>query len=194
MTKRSLALLLVFLVIASLVSCRNDYDIIQALASEVTLPHVTGFDIELAYTDSGRLKGKIYAPEVYQFVEVDEPYYEFPKGMTAVIFDSAGGSYNIHANYGIFLYQRQLWEGRNEVVINNERTGEKIETEQIYWDQKEKRIYSDKYTKITKKEGVFIGENGFEADDAFQTTRMFGYSGTMRISEERDSSSADEQP
>jgi LPS export ABC transporter protein LptC len=164
-------------------ACRNDIETIQALTSESKLPHITGYDIELAYTDSGHLKGKIFAPEVYQFNNADEPYYEFPKGMTAVLYDSAGGSYNIHANYGIYLYERQLWEGRKQVVINNKNTGERIETEQLFWDQKEKRIYSDKYTKVTNKDGVFIGDNGFEADDAFNKFRMMGYSGTVKVTE-----------
>jgi LPS export ABC transporter protein LptC len=164
-------------------ACRNDIETIQALTSESKLPHITGFDIELDYTDSGHLKGKILAPEVYQFNNAEVPYYEFPKGMTAILYDSAGGSYNIHANYGIYLYERQLWEGRNQVVINNKSTGLKIETEQIFWDQKEKRIYSDKYTKVTNKDGVFIGENGIEADDALTKYRMMGYSGTVNVTD-----------
>ena len=163
-------------------SCKNDIETIQALTSESNLPDITGFQVEMDYTDSGMLKGKIFAPEVFQYDRSEEPYYEFPKGMRAVIY-AAAGEYTIQANYGIYYYNKQLWEGRNNVLIDNKETGEKIETEQIFWDQKEKRIYSDKYTKVTNKDGVFIGENGIEADDEFRKFRMIGYSGKVTVSE-----------
>jgi LPS export ABC transporter protein LptC len=163
-----------------IISCRNDIETIQALETKSDLPAITLFDMEMEYTDSGLLKGKIIAPEAFQYSHPDEPYYEFPSGMTAVIYAQAG-DYTIKANYGIYFYEKQLWEGRNQVRINNFSTGERIETEQIFWDQKEKRIYSDKYTKVTNKDGIFIGEKGIEADDEFNKFRMIGYSGTVTV-------------
>ena len=55
-------------------SCKNDIETVQALTSEVKMPDLTGFDIEMQYTDSGLLKGKIIAPEVNQYLDDDDPY------------------------------------------------------------------------------------------------------------------------
>jgi LPS export ABC transporter protein LptC len=166
------------------ISCKNDIETIQALTSESTLPDVTGFNVEMSYTDSGTLKGKIIAPEVYQYNRREEPYNEFPKGMRAVFYDTNGKEVSyIKANYAIFYTKKELWEGRNEVFGENYASGEKIETEQLFWDQKEKRIYSDKFSKVTNVDGVFIGENGFEADEDLSPLRLNGYSGKVTVTD-----------
>ena len=101
-----------FILIAA--ACKNDIETIKALTSESSLPDVSGFNIEMSYTDSGRLKGKIIAPEVYQYNRREEPYNEFPKGMRAVFYDVNGREISyIKANYAIFYKKKQLWEGRN---------------------------------------------------------------------------------
>lgn len=171
-------------VLVMAVSCKNDIETIQALTSESTLPDITGFNVEMSYTDSGTLKGKIIAPEVYQYNRREEPYNEFPKGMRAVFYDTNGKEVSyIKANYAIFYTKKELWEGRNEVFGENYETGEKIETDQIFWDQKEKRIYSDKFSKITNTDGVFTGENGFDADENLSSLRLNGYSGKITVTD-----------
>jgi hypothetical protein len=59
--------------------------------------------------------------------------------------------------------------------------GKRVETEQIFWDQREKRIYSDKFSKVTNPDGVFTGENGFEAQEDLSKLRMNGYSGRVTV-------------
>lgn len=165
-------------------SCKNDIETIQALTSESTLPDVTGYNIEMSYTDSGVLKGKIMAPEVLQFNKAEEPYYEFPKGMKAVFYDENGVETSfIQSNYAIYYTKKDLWEGRNQVYGENQKTGEKIETEQLFWDHKSKQIYSDKFSKITNADGVFTGEFGFEAEEDLTKLRMNGYSGRVTVTD-----------
>ena len=53
----------------------------------------------------------------------------------------------------------------------------------MFWDQKEKRIYSDKFTRITNADGVFIGENGFEAEEDLSKWRLNGYSGKVNVTD-----------
>ncbi len=109
-------LLPAFPLIIALISCSNDVETVQALTSELNLPDITGYQIEMAYTDSGILKGKIFAPEVLQYTRKEDPYFEFPKGMKAVFYDRYGKPLSyIQANYAIFYDKKQLWEGRNKV-------------------------------------------------------------------------------
>jgi|WetSurMetagenome_2_1015567.scaffolds.fasta_scaffold01803_2 LPS export ABC transporter protein LptC len=173
-----------FFAISAGTSCKNDIETIQALTHEVKLPDITGFDIEMMYTDSGILKGKIYASEVYQYMHEENPYYEFPKGMKAVFFDVNGNeTAYITAKYAIYYPRKLLWEGRNQVHAESPGEGKSVETEQIFWDQNEKRIYTDKYAKVTNPDGIFIGENGFEAKEDLSRLRMNGYSGKVTVTD-----------
>jgi len=189
----SFGIFLLFLAVALISSaCKNDYETIQALTTESTLPDVTGFDIEMTYTDSGILKAKIFAPEVLQYNQKEEPYYEFPKGMKVVFHDPAGTETSyIQSKYAIFYTEKELWEGRYQVVGQNYSTGERIETEQIFFDQKDNHIYSDKFTTITNADGVFTGENGFEAEGGLRNYRMKGYSGRVTV---KDTPAEEETP
>ncbi len=174
--------LLTVFIYGILVSCQNDIETINALTNKVDLPDVSGFNIEISYTDSGLLKGKIIAPEANDFNRKEDPYTEFPKGIKVIFYDLAGNpeSY-IQANYAILYKKKQLWEGRSQVLAENQRTGEKLETEEIFWDQKEKRIYSDKFSTITNQDGVFYGEYGFEAREDLSKWWMKGYKGRINV-------------
>jgi LPS export ABC transporter protein LptC len=166
-------------------SCKNDIETINALTNEIKLPDQSGFNIEISYTDSGRLQGKIYAPEVNKFDRAEEPYIEFPKGMKVVFYDSLERptSY-IRANYAIYYEKKQLWEARNQVVAENQIKGEKLETEQMFWDQQAERIYSEKFTRLTNSDGISYGEGGFESRQDMSKWRLKGSSGTLNVSQD----------
>jgi LPS export ABC transporter protein LptC len=125
------------------------------------------------------------APEVYKYVRSEDPYYEFPKGMRVIFYDSLERQESfIEAKYAIFYERKELWEARNQVVAESPGKGEKLETEQMFWDQKAKRIFSDKFTRITNSDGVFFGEAGFEARDDLSKWKLKGSSGTVNVREE----------
>jgi LPS export ABC transporter protein LptC len=168
--------------IGCLASCKNDIETINALNNEIKLPDQSGFNIEITYTDSGRIQGKIYAPEVNKFDRGEEPYVEFPKGMKVVFYDSLERptSY-IKAQYAIYYEKKQLWEARNQVVAENQVNHDKLETEQMFWDQKEEKIYSEKFTRLTNADGISYGEGGFESRQDMSRWRLKGSSGTLNV-------------
>jgi LPS export ABC transporter protein LptC len=172
----------VIIIIGSFVSCKNDIETINALNNEIKLPDQSGFNIEITYTDSGKIQGKIFAPEVNKYDRGEEPYVEFPKGMRVVFYDSLERptSY-INANYAIYYAKKQLWEARNQVVAENRVNHDKLETEQMFWDQKEEKIYSEKFTRLTNSDGISYGEGGFESRQDMSKWRLKGSSGTLNV-------------
>lgn len=168
--------------LAITVSCSNDIETVKALTEEQNYPDQSGYNIESTYTDSGRLQGKITAPEVQKYSRKEDPYTEFPKGLKVMFYDSLGRPYAyIQARYAIFYESKQLWEARHEVITENPQKGEKLETEQMFWDQKSRRIYSDKFTRLTNADGDFIGEGGFEALQDLSRWKLKGSSGTVNV-------------
>jgi LPS export ABC transporter protein LptC len=183
-TCRALARLIlpVIIIMGSFVACKNDIETINALNNEIKLPDQSGFNIEITYTDSGKIQGKIYAPEVNKYDRGEEPYIEFPKGMKVIFYDSLErpNSY-IRANYAIYYEKKQLWEARNQVVAENLLNHDKLETEQMFWDQKEEKIYSEKFTRLTNADGISYGEGGFESRQDMSKWRLKGSSGTLNV-------------
>ena len=166
-------------------SCENDIATIKALSEEVNIPTMTGINVETIYSDSGQIKGKIIAPELKRFSRENDPYYEFPKGLNVFFYDRKGlVESHIQANYALFYEKQELWEARNNVVARNEKTGEQLFTEHLFWNQKQESIYSDQFTKIINADGTFYGENGFEASQDLSRWKLKGSKGTVNVKDE----------
>lgn len=165
--------------------CENDIEKINAITREPDYPIQTAYDARFIFTDSTKLETIVEAPEVNYYTFTEEPYYEFPKGFEIYLYDdNEREHYQITANYGKALQEKQLWEARNNVIALNIQTGEQLNTEQLFWDQEQHKIYSEKFTKITNEDGVFYGENGFESNESFTSWRLIGTKGTVNVKEE----------
>lgn len=123
-----------------------------------------------------------------------EPYREFRRGirMTTYQDDSlASVDAVLTSNYAIYYEQQQLWELRGNVEVHK-FDGTELYTQQLFWNARTKRVYSNVDTKFVKGNNVSIGER-FESDDAFKDWR-FRYQQTRMEVEtapsERDTTAA----
>ena len=66
------------------------------------------------------------------------------------------------ADYAKYLEKEQLWEAKGNVV-GEDQEGKKLLTEQLFWDEKADRIYSNVDTKVINGDEVTVG-TGFESD------------------------------
>ena len=170
-----------------LLSCENDIEKINELTSELHLPQQTGYDVEIAFTDSGYLRWKIYAPEISRYESKDNPYIEFPRGIKIIDFDREGKTESrLTANYAIYYQKDQLGEAKNNVVAIKETTGEELYTEQLFWDQKAETVYSNTFSRIINNQGTHIGEKGFEAKQDLSRWKLHGSRGTVKIKNESE--------
>jgi LPS export ABC transporter protein LptC len=119
-----------------------------------------------------RAEGKIM--EKY---EKDTLSYElFPKGFsvygytedglveTKIVADNA-----IHRTY---TDGRDSWEAYGNVVVKNLINKEVMETDTLYWDQKNERIYTHCYVKMYSPQGFMQGY-GMESDQRARDSKLF---------------------
>lgn len=182
-----------FLVAAAFLfqACVNSSENIQKVAAETELKPVNAQkNIVYEYSDSSHVVLKIEAKEVLDYTNAEEPYIEFPLGIKVTFFDKLGNpESNLESNYAKRFEKKDIWEARGDVRVVNEK-GEKLNTEHLFWDVKEQKIYSDEFVKITKGEEVIMG-TGFEADQNFTTYTMGNVSGEIQIEEENDTTGTD---
>ena len=168
-------------------SCKNDIETINALSNELNLPNQSGKNFEVQYTDSGRLQVIFKAPLVERYLNDKDkgPFYEFGEGIEIQFFNKNETLESIvTARYGIYYEDKNLGIARDSVVCRNLKTGEQLNTEELYWDRENETIYSNVFTKITNIDGVYYGEKGFEADQNFDNYKLIGSSGTVRVRDE----------
>jgi len=169
---QSNAVLIVFRIVSCgllfsifLVSCsNNDKPIkIAAIKDRAAMPKQHATDITTVISDSGVTRYKISAPSWDVYDKAVHPYWEFPKGIHFVRFDlNMKVDANINCRYARFNVNEQIWELRGKVKSINSQ-GELFETEQLFWNQRQERFYSDSLVKITQTTRIITGI-GFESN------------------------------
>lgn len=163
-------------------SCKTDLETVKALTDQESTPGVTAKNSEIIYTEEGMMKVKVLAPVTYSYQFAEEPYTDFPEGITVFNFgDSLNIVSQLTANYAIYYEKKKLWNARYNVVAMNSK-GEILNTEQLFWDEEKKIIYSNDMVKITTEDGVTFGQ-GFESDEMFDDWVILKPTGTYYVNE-----------
>jgi hypothetical protein len=113
------------------------------------------------------------------------PYKIFPKGIEVEFYNKLEQLESIiTAGYAEHWEDIALWKARDSVIARNVITGERLDTEELYWDENTKQIYSKVFTKITNEDGVYFGEEGFESDQDLENYKLIGSRGTVKVKDE----------
>lgn len=164
-----------------LLSCKNDMKDVAALGLEEPIkPVMSGENITLTYSDSARIKYKVITPEVLKFVKEKENYQEFPQGIYAISYDIDGQVLGtVKSKYAKNLEDEMIWELRNEVIVVS---GEKkLETELLFWDTKNGKIYTNRYVRLTDKGNLLEGHNGLTSDQELNNPVIHNTSGEVEF-------------
>lgn len=161
------------------ISCRTD----PKKAKEVTAVHDVRTEfaksVEILYSDSGKLRVKIMAPELRRYY-TGNPYNEMSGGITVYFYDdSMHISSKLTAGRCVTYEKEEKMRVQDNVVLLSAK-GEKLNAEELIWDEKAGRVYSDKFVKITTPEEIVFGD-GFEADQAFTRYKVKKIRGTITV-------------
>jgi hypothetical protein len=124
------------------------------------------------------------AAELVRYNKPERNYDEYSKGLYIEFYNDF---YEVEAtlkcNYARYLIDKDLWEAKFDVDVSNLSTGEKLNTELLYWDMKKELIYSDKFVRITRPDEILFGE-GFESTQDFLEWKILKPAGSKNIKDE----------
>jgi len=179
------ALFNIFFILASLFvfsSCETKVETIKN-ADILSLPSITGRNFVTVFNDSGKVQLILRAPLMETYTNDDSPYTEFTEGILAVFYDGKKDSSGYAtAKYARFTDKKKLWELRDSVILVNQ-TNDRLETEQLFWDQEKDQIYTDRFVKIINVDQTIMG-TGFESDIRLTKRRIKNPSGPIYLKEE----------
>lgn len=138
-------------------SCEDNFKEVQkSIYSEFT-PNGESYDFDLKYTDSGRIKSVLISPKMLDYSTVQFPFTEFPDGLKITMYEKNGSKTFIVAKSGTTFKNTNLIDLKGSVKISNE-SGQLLETDQLYFDQKNEWFFTEKRYKFTDPKGVSYGE------------------------------------
>ena len=141
-------------------------------------------NLSVVMSQNGRRSYHFVTPLLEGYSQAREPYREFRKGVKITTYKNDSLSEVdavLTANYAIYYINRELWEAKGNVVVEKS-DGKTLYTQQLFWNSRTKKIYSNVDSKIVQNNGrdVFIGE-GFESDEEFKDWRFRRMKGRMEV-------------
>jgi len=172
-------LLLLWLPLCLLVTaCESNFRDVQKMGVSEFAPSGDADSINLKYTDSGRITANLISPKMLDYATVEFPFTEFPNGIHLTLFDKNGKQTLIVANYAVSHKQTNLIDLKGNVKISNQ-TGDVLETDQLYYDQKNEWFFTEKKFKFTSAKGVSYGE-GIDFSKDFKKVNSRKISGQVQ--------------
>ena len=144
--------------IAMFFSCTNNTQKVRDFLAAKNLPTGIAKNATHIYKDSGRITSKLKTPLLHDFSNRKEhPYNEFPKGIKIINYSNKSkDSVTIIGDYGLSYTKTKVSQIKGNVVVINHTNYSKLETEELFWDQKTKYFVTEKaFTFTTLKDTIF---------------------------------------
>ena len=133
-------------------------------------------DMFLQQTENGMVKMRAEAPKMEKYERDTLDFEMFPDGFFVYGFDETGKlETEIVADNARHMKHddgRESWEAFGNVVIKNLINQEVMETDTLYWDQKNERIYTHCYVRMYSPDGFAQGY-GMESDQRARSTILY---------------------
>lgn len=162
-------------------ACENDVKEVEKFGVLENMPSQKGKNVEILYSKDGQIEFKLNAPVLNRYVG-EKPYNEMPSGVEVEVYDSLGNTTtHLTSNYAIDRDYEQIMIAKGDVVVINAE-GEKLNTEELVWNQKTNMITSDVFVKITTGDQIIMGD-GLESNQDFSRYKIKKIRGTINIDE-----------
>lgn len=145
-------------------------------------------------TRNGIVLQRLEAPVMEKYERDTCNWEAFPDGLSAYMYTEEGllettirADYAKHVTSGTRRTNKEVWEAYGNVTIINVIKNQTLETDTLYWNRKDERIYTDAYVRMYSSDGMMQGR-GMESDDRARNSVLlnpfdsFGY--TVRDSSE----------
>jgi LPS export ABC transporter protein LptC len=147
-------------------ACREKVNSHPAIFTDDDVAVEIGRDVEILYSDSAVVKVRVLGSVLHNYGSLSEPKQVFPAGISVTFFDFSGKeTSHLVAKNAIREQGRKLITARDSVVLTTVK-GEVLETEELIWDEKEEKLKTQKFVKVTSPDEVIYGF-GLEANQDF---------------------------
>lgn len=177
----ALALLVVFICSA----CVNDPADVARLRAKLSDNVEEADSIQTIISDSGMVRAIIKAPKMLNYLEKVDPRKEFPNGLHATFYDELNNvTSTLTAKWGVYRSRNQNVTMRDSVVWESTDL-QKLETEELNWDEKSGRIHTNKFVVLQQPDYVIYG-HGLEADQGFNNAKVLQVDGRVPLTRPKE--------
>ena len=155
----------------------------DAVDNRAAMPVLDARKVTSLISDSGVVRYRITTASWQIYDKATPAHWEFPEGVYLEKFNPVDFSVNafLEADYAYYNKDEEIWHLVGNVhALNLE--GERFDTPELWWSQKDKRVYSDTVITITKTSSIINGI-GFESNQEMTKYSIRKPTGTIPIEE-----------
>lgn len=146
---------------------------------------MTSTQVSTLISDSGITRYRIDTPLWLMFDQASEPRWTFPEGMHLEKYDDLFRiDATVDCDSATYFKERQLWRLDGYVDITN-MANEKFLTQQLFWDQRNQKIYSDSFIHIERADRIIEGY-GFVSNDKMTQYHVVNVSGIFPVDNDKE--------
>lgn len=178
-------LLLAGVIALSLSSCINDPAEVAAFKERFDPKMEIATEVNILYSDSAVMRVIVKAPTMHNFTDPGDQRQEFPDGLHVTFLDEKEDtSSTLIAKWGVYLRRENRIVVRDSVVWESIDL-QRLETEELNWDEKEERIHTNKFVVLRQPDYLIYGY-GLEADQDFENAKVLQVNGRVPVERPKD--------
>ncbi|MFK7922145.1 MAG: LPS export ABC transporter periplasmic protein LptC [Bacteroidia bacterium] len=148
------------------------------------------YGVTYVFSDSARVTANLMSAHVTEKEEQEgeetkkRMVHYLDGGVKIIVLNAYGQtSSTIVSESAVYERDGGIAELLGNVMLNNYK-GEKLETEQLFWDEKKDSVYTDKYVRIETADKIITGSKGLKATSDFSSYTIFGIQGEIETDKE----------
>lgn len=170
-----------FLIFFLLTACENDPQVVKDWTEKKVMVE-KGKYIESYLSQGGVMKAKLLSPLMYRY-QSDTVYSEFPNTLHVDFYnDSLKVESWLTAKYGKYYESLNKVYLRDSVVVIN-IDGDTLRCPELWWDQNQKRFYTDKPSRIDGKDKHIFCRDGIEGPQDLKVLTCHYPTGPFQVKE-----------
>lgn len=137
-------------------------------------------DVEILYSDSAIVRVRVTGPLLHNYTDRENPRQEFPAGVKIEFLEpNLSVRSTLTAKTAVRYQEKGRIIARDSVVLVSAQQ-EKLETEELIWDEKTAKVFTEKFVKVTKPGEIIYGY-GLEAEQDFSYWKITVPKGRIKV-------------
>jgi len=166
-----------------LASCQeNDLSKVKAMFNEKDVDVEVADSVKFTYKEEGYIRAIVTGKTVRRYTNTQNKL-EFPNGLLVKFYEQLNLISVMKADYAQNDDAQQIVKVSGSVYMENARN-ETMETQELTWNVRAKKIYTDKAIKIRTPDNIIYG-SGFDSDEDFSNYTIRKVNGIVAVDDSK---------
>ncbi len=174
------------------ISCKDEIkDSVNFKYDPEIVPMMSTDSVTMLISDSGLIRYKLITKTWDMYEEAKDPHWLFPHKLYLEQYDTAFAIVAIiKADSAWNFTRRKLWQLRGHVYIRNKKN-ETFTGEELFWDERAQRVYSNKKLIIDSPEEGRLPASRFESNQQMTEYKFYRLEDAEMYYKEEDEAAQD---